>query len=156
MTLEMMEIEYNRARNLAEKTDIASLEEAVNIFDGLEDYKESKKYRDIAVLKLNEAKANLEVKIEEDYNRACFLMENKNSAQRVDQAIKLFNDLGDYKDSNELKEKCIVLRKKVMIKDKRGLDRFKLIGFLCAGIGVIAIAFIIMAVIWNIVSNGGQ
>lgn len=156
MTLEMMEIEYNRARNLAEKTDIASLEEAVNIFEGLEDYKESKKFRDIAVLKLNEAKANLEVKIEEDYNRACFLMENKNSAQRLDQAIKLFNDLGDYKDSNELKEKCIVLRKKVMIKDKRGLDRFKLIGYLCAGIGVIAIAFIIMAVIWNIVSNGGQ
>jgi len=156
MTLEMMEIEYNRARNLAEKTDIASLEEAVNIFEGLEDYKESKKYRDIAVLKLNEAKANLEVKIEEDYNRACFLMENKNSAQRLDQAIKLFNDLGDYKDSNELKEKCIVLRKKLMIKDKRGLDRFKLIGYLCAGIGVIAIAFIIMAIIWNIVSNGGN
>ena len=43
-----------------------------------------------------------------------------------------------------------------MIKDKRGLDRFKLIGYLCAGIGVIAIAFIIMAIIWNIVSNGGN
>ena len=110
MTLEMMEIEYNRARNLAEKTDVASLEEAINVFESLEDYKESKKYRDIAVVKLNEAKANLANKIEEDYNRACFLMENKKSAQRLDQAIKLFNDLGDYYGCKNLNNSAYYLR----------------------------------------------
>lgn len=156
MNLETMEIEYNRARKLTDKSDIESLEEAINVFDSLEDYKDSKKFRDIAVSKLNEAKAELDKKMEEDYNRALFLMENKKSAQRLDQAIKLLNDLGDYKDSAELKEKCIELRKKVMIKDKKGLDRFKLLGYLCAGIGVIVVAFLIMAIIWNIVSNGGN
>ena len=41
MTAEMMEIEYNRARNLLEKTDISSLEEAVKVFEDLNDFKES-------------------------------------------------------------------------------------------------------------------
>ena len=156
MTLEMMEIEYKRARELSQKDDIKSVEEAINIFTNLEDFKESNRFKNDAVLKLNQLKEEFNEKLEEDYNRAVMLMQNKKSAQRLDQAIKLFNDLADYKDSNKLKEECITLRQKVMKNDKKNLDRFKLAGYLCAGIGIIAIAFIICAIIWNIVSNGGN
>ena len=155
MTLEMMEIEYNRARTLLAKEDIPSLEEAVNIFEGLNDYKESVKFRNMAVEKLNEKKAELEVLNEEKYKRALLLMENKKSAQRLDQAMKLFNELGDYKDSINLKEKCQEYRIKVMKKDKAGIEKFRLVGYLCAGIGVIVVAFLILAVIYNIMTNGG-
>ena len=150
MTAEMMEIEYNRARNLLEKTDISSLEEAVKVFEDLNDFKDSYKFKNMAILKLNEAKEDEKEKKEESYNRALLLMENKKSAQRLDQAIKLFNDLGDYKDSNVLKEECLKLRKKVMKKDKANLEKLRLIGYLFAGIGVIVIAFIILAIIYNV------
>ncbi|MCR5462200.1 MAG: hypothetical protein K6E87_03945 [bacterium] len=156
MTLEMMEIEYTRARELSQKEDIKSLEEAINIFTNLEDFKDSNKFKNNAITKLNLLKEELEEKKKEDYNRAVMLMQNKKSAQRLDQAIKLFNELADYKDSNKLKEECIILRQKVMKGDKKSLDRLKLVGYLFAGIGIIAIAFIICAVIWNIVSNGGN
>ena len=150
MTAEMMEIEYNRARVLLDKTDISSLEEALNIFESLNDYKDSNKLRNIAVEKLNEAKAEEEVLKEDSYKRALMLMENKKSAQRLDQAIKLFNDLGDYKDSASLKEKCLEFRQKVMKKDKAGIEKLRLAGYLCAGIGVIVVAFIILAIIYNL------
>ena len=156
MTLEMMEIEYTRARELSQKEDVKSLEEAINIFTNLEDFKDSNKFKNNAITKLNLLKEELEEKKKEDYNRAVMLMQNKKSAQRLDQAIKLFNELADYKDSNKLKEECIILRQKVMKGDKKSLDRLKLVGYLFAGIGIIAIAFIICAVIWNIVSNGGN
>ena len=156
MTLEMMEIEYTRARELSQKEDIKSLEEAINIFTNLEDFKDSNKFKNNAITKLNLLKEELEEKKKEDYNRAVMLMQNKKSAQRLDQAIKLFNELADYKDSIKLKEECIILRQKVMKGDKKSLDRLKLVGYLFAGIGIIAIAFIICAVIWNIVSNGGN
>ena len=156
MTLEMMEIEYTRARELSQKEDIKSLEEAINIFTNLNDFKDSNKFKNDAITKLNLLKEELEEKKKEDYNRAVMLMQNKKSAQRLDQAIKLFNELADYKDSNKLKEECIILRQKVMKGDKKSLDRLKLVGYLFAGIGIIAIAFIICAVIWNIVSNGGN
>ena len=156
MTLEMMEIEYTRARELSQKEDIRSLEEAINIFTNLEDFKDSNKFKNNAITKLNLLKEELEEKKKEDYNRAVMLMQNKKSAQRLDQATKLFNELADYKDSNKLKEECIILRQKVMKGDKKSLDRLKLVGYLFAGIGIIAIAFIICAVIWNIVSNGGN
>lgn len=156
MTLEMMEIEYNRARELSQKDDVKSLSEAIKIFESLDDFKNSKKFMEEASIKLEELQKELELKKEEDYSRALLLMENKKSAQRLDQAIKLFNDLSDFKDSIKLKEECTNLRLKVMKSDKKNLDRFKLIGYLCAGIGIIVIAFIICAVIWNIVSNGGN
>ena len=156
MTLEMMEIEYTRARELSQKEDIKSLEEAINIFTNLNDFKDSNKFKNDAITKLNLLKEELEEKKKEDYNRAVMLMQNKKSAQRLDQAIKLFNELADYKDSNKLKEECIILRQKVMKGDKKSLDRLKLVGYLFAGIGIITIAFIICAVIWNIVSNGGN
>lgn len=156
MTLEMMEIEYNRARELSQKDDIKSVSESIKIFSNLDDFKNSKKFMEDASNKLEELKIELDEKKEDDYNRALLLMENKKSAQRLDQAIKLFNDLGDYKDSVKLKEECNNLRLKVMKSDRKNLDRLKLVGYLFAGIGIIAIAFIICAVIWNIVSNGGN
>lgn len=150
MTVEMMEIEYNRARTLLEKGEISGLEEALNIFEDLNDYKESPKLKNMVIEKLNVKKAELEEQKEEKYNRAILLMENKKSAQRLDQAAKLFNDLGDYKDSIKLREECLEYRKKVMKKDKAGIERLRLIGYLFAGIGVIVIAFIVLAVIYNV------
>ena len=150
MTVEMMEIEYNRARTLLEKGEISGLEEALNIFEDLNDYKESPKLKNMVIEKLNVKKAELEEQKEEKYNRAILLMENKKSAQRLDQAAKLFNDLGDYKDSIKLREECLVYRQKVMKKDKAGIERLRLIGYLFAGIGVIVIAFIVLAVIYNV------
>ena len=150
MTAEMMEIEYNRARNLLDKTNVASLEEAVQVFEELNDYKDSLKYKNTAILKLNEAKAEVEELKEESYSRALMLMENKKSAQRLDQAMKLFTDLGDYKDSVALKEECLKLREKVMKKDKAGIERLRLLGYLFAGIGIIAIAFVVLAIIYNL------
>ena len=156
MTVEMMEIDYNRARSLAEKDDINSLEEAVKIFEDLKDYKESMKLRDLTVIKLNEKKGEIAELNEEKYDRAVMLMQNKKSAQRLDQAIKLFSELEDYKDSNELKEKCLQYRQTVMKKDKNNIEKMRLVGYLCAGIGVIVIAFIILAIIYNIMTNGGE
>lgn len=156
MTLEMMEIEYNRARNLMNKDDLESIKEALNVFDSLGDFKDSLKYKNELIEKINILEDELTQKKEDDYNRAIMLMENKKSAQRLDQAIKLFNDLGDYKDSIKLKEECEESRIKVMKADKKGLDRLKLTGYIFAGIGVVMIVFIICAVIWSIVSNGGE
>ena len=156
MTLEMMEIEYNRARDLLYKDNLDSANEAFDIFEKLGDYKDSKKFKNEAIKKINILKDELAQKKEEDYNRAIMLMENKKSAQRLDQAIKLFNDLGDYKDSINLKKECEETRLKVMKADRKGLDRLKLVGYIFAGIGVIMIVFIICAVIWSVVSNGGE
>lgn len=156
MTLEMMEIEYKRARELSLKDDIKSVEEAIDIFTKLEDFKESNRFKNEALAKYNILKEEYNEKLEEDYNRAVMLMQNKKSAQRLDQAIKLFKDLADYKDSMKLKEECEVLRQKVMKSDRKNLDRFKLLGYLFAGIGVVVIVIIICAVIWSIVSNGGE
>ena len=156
MTLEMMEIEYKRARELMLKEDIDSIKEANDIFLKLEDYKDSIKFKNETTKMLNVLESELEGKKEEDYKRAIFLMENKKSAQRLDQAIKLFTDLADYKDSEKLKNECLSYRQKVMNNDKKNLDKLKLIGYLFAGIGIIVIAFLICAVIWSIVSNGGE
>ena len=156
MTLEMMEIEYKRARELSLKDDIKSVEEAIDIFTKLEDFKESNRFKNEALAKYNILKEEYNEKLEEDYNRAVMLMQNKKSAQRLDQAIKLFKDLADYKDSMKLKEECEILRQKVMVSDRKNLDRFKLLGYLFAGIGVVVVAIIICAVIWSIVSNGGE
>lgn len=154
MTKEMMEIEYNRARNLIASEDLNKLIEARDILTELDDYKESKKYLEKVVTEINSMNADLEEKKEEDYERAVMLMKEKKSAQRLDQAMKLFKALGDYKDSAELLEKCQQLRTSVSIKDKKDLDRLKLIGYLFAGIGVIAIFVIICAMIWQTVSGG--
>ena len=153
MTKEMQEIEYNRARNLFESNDYEKILEARNIFSKLDDYKDSKKYLDEIIPIINNMEFELEEKKEEDYLRAIDLMKIK-SAQRLDQAIKLFKNLEDYKDSKELYEKCIEQRNKISVKDKKNLDRFKLIGYLFAGIGVVAIVFIICAVIWQVVNGG--
>ena len=37
-----------------------------------------------------------------------------------------------------------------MKKDKAGIERLRLVGYLFAGIGVIVIAFIVLAVIYNV------
>ena len=154
MTKEMMEIEYNRARTLLSSDELEKLEEARNILEELNDYKDSKKFLDDAKLKINEKLIELDEKKEEDYERAILLMQQKKSAQRLDQAIKLFKQLGDYKDSKALLDECIKKRNDVSVKDKRDLDKLRLMGYLFAGIGVIVIAFIICAVIWTIVSGG--
>lgn len=154
MTKEMMEIEYNRARNLIASENLDKLIEARDILTELDDYKDSKKYLEKVVIEINNLNADLEEKKDEDYKRAIMLMKEKKSAQRLDQAMKLFKDLDDYKDSKELLEECQELREKVSIQDRRNLDRFKLLGYLFAGIGVIAVFFIICAMIWQIVSNG--
>ena len=154
MTKEMMEIEYNRARTLLSSDELEKLEEARNILEELNDYKDSKKFLDDAKLKINEKLIELDEKKEEDYERAVLLMQQKKSAQRLDQAIKLFKQLGDYKDSKALLDECIKKRNDVSVKDKRDLDKLRLMGYLFAGIGVIVIAFIICAVIWTIVSGG--
>ena len=156
MTKEMMEIEYNRGRNLLETDKIENLEEAIKVFTNLEDYKESAKFLNQAKEKYNGLKMEFEEQKEEDYQRALMLMKEKKSAQRLDQAIKLFTSLEGYKDSNEQKEICLKYREKVMINDKTGLDRLKLTGYLFAGIGIIVIAIVICAVIWTLVSNGGE
>ena len=156
MTLEMMEIEYNRARDLMNKDDLESVNEALKTFDNLGDYKDSLRFKNETIKRINILKDDLAQKNEEDYNRALMLMENKKSAQRLDQAIKLFNDLGDYKDSINLKKECEETRIKVMKADKKGLDRLKLTGYIFAGIGVVMIVFIICAVIWSVISNGGE
>ena len=154
MTKEMMEIEYSRARTLLSSDELEKLEEARNILEELNDYKDSKKFLDDAKLKINEKLIELDEKKEEDYERAILLMQQKKSAQRLDQAIKLFKQLGDYKDSKALLDECIKKRNDVSVKDKRDLDKLRLMGYLFAGIGVIVIAFIICAVIWTIVSGG--
>ena len=154
MTKEMMEIEYNRARNLSATKDLDKLIEAKNIFEALDGYKNSNDLLNDVIIKINNLKADLEETKEDDYNRALLLMQEKKSAYRLDQAIKLFKKIGDYKDSVELLEKCEEYRKKVEKNDKKNLDRFRLVGYLCAGIGVIFVAFIICAFIWQAVSNG--
>lgn len=152
MTQEMMEIEYNRARTLLSSNELEKLEEARDILISLNDYKDSPKFLDEAKLKINNLLIEIEEKKEEDYERAILLMKEKKSAQRLDQAIKLFKMLDDYKDSKELLEECIKKRKDVSVKDKRDLDKLRLMGYLFAGIGVVFIAFVILAVIWSIVS----
>ena len=84
-----------------------------------------------------------------------FFDQEQDLTNRVEELLDIF-DLGDYKDSVKLKEECSDLRLKVMKSDRKNLDRLKLVGYLFAGIGIIAIAFIICAVIGNIVSNGGN
>ena len=153
MTQEMIEIEYNRARNLYEKDDLESVIEANKIFISLDDYKESKKYASLSSEKVAELEKEKDEKILEDYDRAVMLMQEKKSAQRLDQAIKLFKELGDYKDSKELMEKCIKRREKVAVSDKKNLDRFKALGLFCALIGLVMIVFIVCAMIWQVVSN---
>ena len=154
MTKEMMEIEYNRARNLSATEDLDKLIEARNIFENLDGYKNSNDLLNDVIIKINGLKGDLEEKKLDDYNRALLLMQEKKSAYRLDQAIKLFKELGDYKDSKELLEKCEDYRNKVILNDKKNLDRFKLLGYLFAGIGVVAVVFIILAMIWQSVNNG--
>lgn len=154
MTKEMMEIEYNRARNLSATEDLDKLIEARNIFENLDGYKNSNDLLNDVIIKINSLKGDLEEKKLDDYNRALLLMQEKKSAYRLDQAIKLFKELGDYKDSKELLEKCEDYRNKVILNDKKNLDRFKLLGYLFAGIGVVAVVFIILAMIWQSVNNG--
>ena len=155
MTLEQQELEYNRARTLYANEDLESLNIALDTFTMLGDYKDSNKFLNLTKEKINQANLELEEKKQEDYDRAIFLMKEKKSAYRLDQAIKIFASLEDYKDSKEKLGECEKQRIKVMKRDKKTLDRFKLIGYLCAGIGGVIIAFIICAVIWSIVSNGG-
>ena len=152
MTQEMMEIEYNRARTLLSSNELEKLEEARDILVSLNDYKDSPKFLDEAKLKINNLLIEIEEKKKEGYERAILLMKEKKSAQRLDQAIKLFKILDDYKDSKELLEECIKKRKDVSVKDKRDLDKLRLMGYLFASIGVVFIAFVIFAVIWSIVS----
>ena len=154
MTKEMMEIEYNRARTLLSSDELSDLEEARKILEELDDYKDSKKFLDDSKLKINKKIIEIDETKEEDYERAILLMKEKKSAQRLDQAIKLFKLLGDYKDSEALLNECIQKRQDVSVKDKRDLDKLRLTGYLFAGIGVIVIAIIICAVIWTIVSGG--
>ena len=152
MTQEMIEIEYNRGRTLIENNDLNSAIEAKKIFESI-DYKDSKKYLEIANKFLIDLENDLKEKKEEDYERALLLMKEKKSAQRLDQAIKLFKELDDYKDSKELMEKCINQRNKVSISDKKNLNRFKALGLLFASIGLVMVVFIICAMIWQVVSN---
>ena len=152
MTQEMIEIEYNRGRTLIENNDLNSAIEAKKIFESI-DYKDSKKYLEIASKLVIDLENDLKEKKEEDYERALLLMKEKKSAQRLDQAIKLFKELDDYKDSKELMEKCINQRNKVSISDKKNLNRFKALGLLFASIGLVMVVFIICAMIWQVVSN---
>lgn len=153
MTQEMIEIEYNRGRTLLEKDDLSSVREANKIFTELKDFKDSEKYALMAGEKIVVLEKELEEKKEEDYNRALMLMEEKKSAQRLDQAIKLFKDLDDYKDSKELMDKCIKQREKVAVSDKKNLDRFKALGLFFALIGLIMVVFIVCAMVWQTVSG---
>ncbi len=154
MTEGMKEIEYKRARNLI-SDNLDKCMEAKKIFTDLDDYKESRRFLQEVTIKINVMLEDLEVKKEEDYNRAIELISSNPTAQKHDQAIKIFRSLDDYKDSKEILDRLLVEREKMMKKDKKNLDRFKLLGYLCAGLGVIMIVLIICAVIWSIVSNGG-
>ena len=155
MSDEMIEIEYNRARRLIESDKLETYIEAKKILLELKDYKDSKKYLEEANSRINILESEKESKKEEDYNRAVELISGKKTSQKLDQAIKIFKELDDYKDSKELLEVTLANRKKIMTKDKKNLDRFKLLGYILAGLGVVFIALIICAVIWSIVSNGG-
>ncbi len=150
MTDEMIEIEYNRARRLIESNEYIKMVEAKDILVKIGDYKNSLKYLEEVNAKINVYESELESKKEEKYNRAIELISNKKTSQKLDQAIKLFKELDDYKDCKELLEKTLEERKKIMVKDRKNLDRFKLIGYLCAGIGVVILAFILLAVIWTL------
>ena len=155
MTKEMMEIEYNRARRLLETNDYEKIIEAKRIFTDLGDYSNSMKYLEDANSKINIYESEIEEKTEEKYNRALELLEGTKTAQKLDQAIKLFKELDDYKDSKEKLKYATRKREIIREKDKKSLDRLKFAGYLCVGIGIIVIAFLILAVIWSIVSNGG-
>jgi len=150
MTDEMLEIEYNRARRLIESNEYKKLVEAKDVLIKIGDYKNANKYLIEVNSKINLYESELENKKLENYNRAVELISSKKTSQKLDQAIKLFKELDDYKDSRELLEKTIEERKKIMVKDRKNLDRFKLVGYLCAGIGVVIIAFLILAVIWTL------
>ena len=152
MTNEMKEIEYNRARNLIVE-DIDKLYEAKKILENLDDYKDSKKFLVDVNSKINLLELDLEEERKEKYERAVALYNSSKTAQKLDQAIKLFKELGDYEDSLTYIEKAKVERDKVAKKDRKNLDRLKLTGYLFAGIGVVMIVFIICAVIWSVVSN---
>ena len=154
MTKEMIEIEYNRARSLIEKDDLDSFLEAKKVFESIIDYKDSKKFLDITISKIEEKEIELEKKKEEDYEYACFLMKEKKSAQRLDHAIKLFTNLDDYKDSKSNLEICIKNREKVSISDKKNINRLKALGLFFVGIGLVTVVFIICAMIWQVVNNG--
>ena len=153
MTTEMKEIEYNRARNLI-TDDLDKLNEAKKILEELDDFKDSKKFLIDVNSKINLLELDLEEERKEKYERAVQLYKSSKTAQKLDQAIKLFKELGDYEDSLELIEKAKQDREKVAKQDRKNLDRLKLTGYLFAGIGVVMIVFIICAVIWSIVSNG--
>ena len=148
MTLEMMEIEYNRARRLIETNEYLKLVEAKDILVNLNDYKDSAKYLSEINSKINVYESEIEIKKEEKYLRAKQLIGDKKTSQKLDQAIKLFKELEDYKDSRELLDKTIADRKKIMVKDKKNLDRFKLLGYLFASIGLIVIVLVICGIIW--------
>ena len=156
MSDEMIEIEYNRARRLIESDKLENYIEAKKILLEIKDYKNSMKYLEEVNSKINILEAEKIERIEENYSRALDLISGKKTSQKLDQAIKLFKELDDYKDSKVLLEKTLEDRKKIMDKDKKNLDRFKLLGYLLAGLGIVFIAFIICAVIWVIVSNGGS
>ena len=156
MSDEMIEIEYNRARRLIETDKLENYIEAKKILLELKDYKNSMKYLEEVNSKINILEAEKEERIEENYSRALDLISGKKTSQKLDQAIKLFKELDDYKDSKVLLEQTLENRKKIIDKDKKNLDRFKLLGYILAGLGIVFIAFIICAVIWVIVSNGGS
>ena len=146
MTTEMKEIEYNRARNLI-TDDLEKLYEAKKILEELDDFKDSKEFLIDVNSKINLLELDLEEEKKEKYNRAVLLYKSSKTAQKLDQAIKLFNELGDYEDSLELIEKAKIERQKVAKKDRKNLDRLKLTGYLFAGIGVVMISYIVISTI---------
>lgn len=153
MANDMTELKYQRARNLIDKNDEKSIYEARTILEQLDDYKDSKKYLNDCILKINQYEIEHEEKIKEDYAKACELMKDKKSAYKLDTAIKIFKSLGDYEDSVSRLEVCNELRCNVSKKDKKGLSKIKIAGFVVIGISILFIAFIIFAAIWQSIVN---
>lgn len=149
MTDEMIEIKYQRARKLLDNYSYDNLVLALEIFEEIIDYKDSRAFRDNCVIKVNELKAQKEIDDKEKYEEACLLMGKKKTAFKLDKAIKIFTELKDYKDSKERLEKCYILRDKISKKDKRDNKRLLITGYVIGGIATLVAVLIILGFIFQ-------
>ena len=148
MTEEARKIAYRRARSFIDKKTKKDFIEAKNILEGILDFKDSKKYYDICVIEINKLELERENSKEDLYSKALQMMEDPTTS-KVDVAIKYFTELGDYLDSVDKIEECNVIKKKIVKKDIKGIQRIKAAGLFFCGISLCVVVFIICAMLWE-------
>lgn len=102
------ESKYVQAKDLYIRGEF---QEALEVFVGLEDYKNSKQYVSLILLSLTSDTSQKDNFQKEQYMTACDLYEK----EQFQSALDYFRRLGNYKDSEELCQKCILAMRKKLV-----------------------------------------